>query len=91
MRHWGADRYEIGSEAAGAGSATQLDVASRTVSAAAFGVSFSTLSSYARGRSRFPAEVVYTHTTPLGASGGIVPATSSDRLELRVYTGFPRR
>jgi hypothetical protein len=66
-------------------------VASRTLSAAAFGVSFSTLASYARGRSRFPAEVLYTHTAPLGASGGLVPVVASDRLELRIYTGFPRR
>ena len=64
---------------------------SRTLSAAAFGLSFSTLSSYVRGRSRFPAEVIYTHTVPLAASGGEVPVMASDRLELRVYTGFPRR
>jgi hypothetical protein len=61
------------------------------MSAAALGLSFSTLSSYVRGRSRFPAEVIYTHTVPLAASGGEVPAVASDRLELRVYTGFPRR
>ncbi len=99
MRYWGADRYELGNDtdAPGVvpgvvpGSTSRLDVASRTVSAAAVGVSFSTLSSYARGRSRFPAEVIFTHTTPLGASGGVSPAVSTDRLELRVYTGFPRR
>jgi hypothetical protein len=91
VRYWGADRYNAGSDGGAPAVATQLDVASRTVSAAAFGVSFSTLSSYARGRSRFPAEVSYTHTRPLGASGGVVPAASTDRLELRVYTGFPRR
>jgi hypothetical protein len=91
VRHWGADRYDADSDGVAPAGGTQLDVASRTVSAAAFGVSFSTLSSYARGRSRFPAEVVYTHTRPLGASGGVVPVASTDRLELRVYTGFPRR
>jgi hypothetical protein len=55
------------------------------------GFSFSTLASYARGRSRFPAEVIYTHTAPLSGSGALTPAISTDRLELRVYTGFPRR
>jgi hypothetical protein len=59
--------------------------------AAAVGVTFSTLASYVRGRSRFPAEVIYSHTMPLSGSGATLPAVSSDRLELRVYTGFPRR
>ena len=66
-------------------------VGSRTMRAAAVGVTFSTLASYARGRSRFPAEVLYTHTSSLGGAGGVVPAVAADRLELRVYTGFPRR
>ncbi len=88
VRHWGSDSYD----ATDAGAAAQpLSVPSRTLSAAAFGLSFSTLSSYVRGRSRFPAEVIYTHTVPLAASGGEVPVVASDRLELRIYTGFPRR
>ena len=64
---------------------------SRTLQAAAVGVTFSTLASYARRRSRIAAEVMYTHTVPISASGGVVPAVMTDRLELRVYTGFPRR
>lgn len=98
MRHWGADRYDGAASdpnATDANTVTQVaqaaTVQSRTLSAAAFGLSFSTLSSYVRGRSRFPAEVIYTHTVPLAASGGEVPVMASDRLELRVYTGFPRR
>ena len=67
------------------------EMPSRTMHAAAFGASFSTLASYVRGRSRYPAEVIYSHTVPLSGTGGIVPAATSDRLELRVYTGFPRR
>ncbi len=59
--------------------------------AASVGVSFSTLASYVRGRSRLPLEVLYTHTLPVSGSGGIVPAVSTDRLELRIYTAFPRR
>lgn len=66
-------------------------VPARTLHAAAFGATFSTLASYARGRSRFAAEVLFTRTMPLSASGGVVPAVVSDRLELRVYNGFPRR
>lgn len=91
VRHWGADRYDATAPGADTDVAQRMDVPSRTLSAAAFGVSFSTLASYARGRSRFPAEVIYTHTTPLGGSGAVLPAVASDRLELRVYTGFPRR
>jgi len=94
VRHWGSDTYDAAGStetAALNASATSLTVPSRTLSAAAFGLSFSTLSSYVRGRSRFPAEVIYTHTVPLAASGGEVPVIASDRLELRIYTGFPRR
>jgi hypothetical protein len=91
LRHWGADQYDAGNDESSVPGMSVLDVPSRTLRAAAIGVSFSTLASYARGRSRFPAEIIYTHTEPLGASGGVTPALSSERLELRVYTGFPRR
>lgn len=59
--------------------------------AASVGVSFSTLASYVRGRSKLPLEVLYTHTLPVTGSGGFVPAVFTDRLELRIYTAFPRR
>jgi len=91
VRHWGADRYEAVDPNASAGPLTDGGTASRTVHAAAFGASFSTLASYVRGRSRFPAEVIYSHTMPVTGSGATVPSSTSDRLELRVYTGFPRR
>lgn len=74
-----------------AGSLFRTTALPTTFQAASLGVSFSTLSSYVRGRSRLPLEVLYTHTAPITASGGIVPAVSTDRLELRIYTGFPRR
>ncbi len=90
-RRWGADRYEGGDPTSSAPLMRDYTMPSRTVQAAAVGVSFSTLSSYVRGRSRFPAEVIYSHTVSLSGSGGTVPASTSDRLELRVYTGFPRR
>ncbi|WP_158514801.1 hypothetical protein [Gemmatimonas phototrophica] len=91
VRHWGADVFDTERAESSASLTEPFTTPSRTFSAAAVGVTFSTLNSYVRGRSRFPAEVVYTHTTPLGASGGFVPVVSSDRLELRIYTGFPRR
>lgn len=91
VRHWSTDSYDTGLVESAVPLTEQFTSPSRTVSAAAVGVTFSTLNSYVRGRSRFPAEVIYTHTTPLGASGGVVPAVSTDRLELRLYTGFPRR
>ena len=91
VRHWGDDRYAVVDAAASAGQQTDGGTASRTMHAAALGASFSTLASYVRGRSRFPAEVIYTHTIPVTGSGAAIPASTSDRLELRVYTGFPRR
>jgi hypothetical protein len=90
VRHWGADRYAA-VDPTNAALLTDSGVASRTMHATAFGASFSTLASYVRGRSRFPAEVIYTHTIPMSGSGAAIPSYTSDRLELRVYTGFPRR
>ena len=91
VRRWGADRYDGGDPVSSAPLVRNDEVPSRTIHAAAFGASFSTLASYVRGRSRFPAEVIYSHTIPVAGSGGTVPSSTSDRLELRVYTGFPRR
>lgn len=64
---------------------------SRTMQAASIGLTYSSLSSYARGRSRYPLEVRFVHVEPISGSGGVVPAVSTDRLELRVFTGFLRR
>lgn len=91
LRHWSSDSFDADGSAENSAIPQRVTVPSRTLSAAAVGLSFSTLSSYVRGRSRFPAEVIYTHTVPLAASGGEVPVMATDRLELRVYTGFPRR
>jgi len=91
IRRWGSDRYEGGDPTSSAPLMSDYEMPSRTLHAAAFGVSFSTLASYVRGRSRFPAEVIYSHTIPVSGSGGTLPSSTSDRLELRVYTGFPRR
>lgn len=91
LRRWGTDRYDPAAIATDGSAPASVVVGSRTMRAAAVGVTFSTLASYARGRSRFPAEVLYTHTSSLGGAGGVVPAVAADRLELRVYTGFPRR
>ena len=59
--------------------------------AISFGASFSTLTSYIRNRSKLPLELSYVHTTSISASGGFTPAVSTDRLELRIFTGFPKR
>lgn len=91
MRRWGEDKYDAENLNSSVPLMSEMTVPSRTMQAAAVGVTFSTLASYARRRSRFAAEVMYTHTVPISASGGVVPAVVSDRLELRVYTGFPRR
>lgn len=62
-----------------------------TVQAVQFGAAYSTLSAFTRGKSRWPLEVVYSHGLTLSGSGGVVPAASFDRIELRIYTRFPRR
>ncbi len=91
MRHWGQDTYDLRGNFGDNADVRSVSTPSRSLATASLGATFSTLSSYMRGRSRFAAEVIYTHTEPMGASGGLVPAIASERLELRIYPGFPRR
>lgn len=93
-RRWSDDQYASVpsvSETPSTDPFVSWTIPSRSLTSGTVGVTFSSLASYARRRSRIPAEVIYTHQFPLSGSGGFVPAVSSDRLELRVYTGFPRR
>jgi hypothetical protein len=88
MRRAGADRYAF--HATDSLTASTVTTAARTYQAVMAGVTFSTMSSYVRGRSKWPVEVLYSHAVPISGSGD-APAVSTDRLELRIYTGFPRR
>lgn len=93
-RRWSDDQFTVASSSGDTPNdlaLTTWTVPSRSLTSATVGVTFSSLASFARRRARIPAEVIYTHQFPLSGSGGFVPAVSSDRLELRVYTGFPRR
>lgn len=95
LRHWGADRFTERPDSAALGAGTPAatwQVPSRTLHSAAAGITFSTLAPALHGASRLALEVSYLHVRPFAAGGmGAVPAMSTDRLELRVYTGFPRR
>lgn len=71
--------------------AETLTVGSRTAQSMVLGFTFSTLSSYLRNRAKFPLEVFFTHIAPVTASGDLTPRVATDRLELRIYTDFPRR
>jgi hypothetical protein len=68
-----------------------VSTAAITVQTAQFGITYSTLNGFVRGKSRWPLEVIYSHGLTLAGSGGAIPASSFDRIELRVYTRFPRR
>lgn len=58
---------------------------------AGFGVAYSNLSAFNRGRARFPFEVSFLHVQTTGASGGMVPVLREDRLQLRLYFPMWRR
>jgi len=57
----------------------------------AIGITYSTLAPFVRGNSRRAVEILFAHEVALNASGVIVPSLVRDRLELRIYRGFPRR
>ncbi|MEP6782013.1 MAG: hypothetical protein ABJC26_19090 [Gemmatimonadaceae bacterium] len=61
-----------------------------TVQSLQFGVTYSTLTGFVKHHSRWPIEIIYSHGLTLTASGGPVPSTTSDQIQLRVYTRFPR-
>lgn len=57
----------------------------------AIGITYSTLAPFVRGNSRRAVEILFAHEVALNASGVIVPSLVRDRLEVRIYRGFPRR
>ncbi|MEP6832869.1 MAG: hypothetical protein ABJB74_05715 [Gemmatimonas sp.] len=73
------------------GTAFNYSTTAITVQSLQLGASYSTLNGFVRGKSKWPLEIIYSHGLTLAGSGGVVPATVSDRIELRIYTRFPRR
>jgi len=66
-------------------------VAASSMQALTIGASFSSLASYLRRGAKWPLELLFSHTASFTGSGGIQPVSAIDRLELRIYRGFPRR
>lgn len=85
LRSQAGDRYEP--TAGGAA----FDTPSGSVQYGAIGVTYSTLAAFTQGRSKFALEVLFAHEVALSASSIGVPSLVRDRLELRIYRGFPRR
>ncbi len=54
----------------------------------AWHVSYSTLSAEARGRTKLPLEIGYTHEQSIASSVGIFPRRWEDRVQIRYYTRF---
>jgi hypothetical protein len=67
---------------------TLADVA---VQQGAIGLTYSTLAPFTRRGAGLPLEVTFTHEVTLPGGSGPAPRLVRDRLELRLYTGFPRR
>jgi hypothetical protein len=63
----------------------------RTLQAVTIAASFSSLASYMRGGANFPLELLFSHTQAIFATGAAQPVSGIDRLELKIYRGFPRR
>ena len=70
---------------------TSYSTSATTAQTLQFGASYSTLNAFMRGKSRWPLEIIYSRGLTLAGSGGVVPATVFDRIEMRIYTRFPRR
>lgn len=89
----GDDVYRVTDATAGIDE--RFTVPAQSLHSAGFAISYSSLISHARSKSRLPVELIYSHVQPLSGSvsgsGAGVPAVATDRLELRFYTGFPRR
>jgi hypothetical protein len=70
---------------------TEFRTPSGSAQFGAIGITYSTLAPFMRGNSRRAVEIMFAHEVALNASGVIVPSLVRDRLELRIYRGFPRR
>lgn len=70
---------------------TEFRTPSGSAQFGAIGITYSTLAPFVRGNSRRAVEILFAHEVALNANGVVVPSLVRDRLELRVYRGFPRR
>jgi len=70
---------------------TEFRTPSGSAQFGAIGITYSTLAPFVRGNSRRAVEILFAHEVALDAAGVVVPSLVRDRLELRVYRGFPRR
>jgi hypothetical protein len=50
-----------------------------------FGMSYSSVSQYLRGKMPVPIEMSYVHMETMGGSGGLVPKTFSEQVQVRIY------
>ncbi len=83
-RSFGADRYEpVDGDA--------FETGSGSAQFGAIGFTYSTLAAFARGQSKFALEVLFAHEVALSASESPIPSLARDRLELRIFRGFPKR
>jgi len=70
---------------------TEFRTPSGSAQFGAIGITYSTLAPFVRGKSRRAVEIMFSHEVALGAAGVVVPSLVRDRLEMRIYRGFPRR
>ena len=59
--------------------------AASTEQRAGVGFAYSTLARYARGRSRVPLELFFSHLETVTARGGLTPKYTREQVELRIY------
>src|SRR5581483_8247223 len=89
LMHAGADQYTLGALPANSDVTftlpTGLGASAATVQQVGFGFSYSTIVGPDRGPGRLPYEAVFSHVETIAGSGGPVPKTFRDQLELRVY------
>lgn len=83
-----ADQFAFSADSSVGALTTQTPA--RTAQRVVLGVTFSTLSSYLQQQARWPVEVSFQHLETLGGSRSGVPLIAGDRIEFRLYTGFPR-
>jgi hypothetical protein len=94
-RRHSADEYrgtfDVTEQDAGVGPVT-LDAAVLGLETAAreqrggFGLSYSSVDAWRRGRTRLPVDVTYLRSVTLDADGGFVPRATSDELRIRFWT-----
>lgn len=90
LLHTGADEYTLNGAEGQSAPTPPFGIDAATAHQLGIGFAYSTVSGADRAPGRIPFEASFSHVETISASGGPVPKTFRDQIELRLYVGRRR-